>query len=545
MPLRGRSEGEVLREEGRRLLAAWPQAPVVSALAVDGRSVDTHAFADLLQRAFERGGAGFVIGGSLGLAAEAQASAPTARSRSRRSRSRTSWRGWCCWSSCSAPARSSAASRTTTDRRRRDRAGAGRGPRGARTNARRRRGAVALSGRRPEGPRGAGLTPSRRVARPDRIGGRPPPGGLATRTTVTMSDDLYDMNGLAASLQAALDEELAAGGATEAAAPAVELSFPARPEHGDVTTNAALVTAKRAGRVPRELAEAVGARWLAGPGAGVCDRYEVAGPGFLNLFLNDVWYRGALGRLLAEGADYGRGSLPAARRTQDERGVRQRQSHRAAARRSRALRVLRRRALPHPLVRRSRRDARVLRQRLRHADDALRAVARRPLRAAARPRHAGARGGLPGRLRARARRRGDRAEGGDVPRGARGGGPGRHGAAGRGGRRAQGLGPRRDPRAVPADARASARAVRRVDAGELALPGRRRAPRVRRRGGQVARGPRRREAASTTTTAPAGSRRPGTATTRTASSSARPATPRTSSATSPTTATRWTAGSST
>ncbi len=129
-----------------------------------------------------------------------------------------------------------------------------------------------------------------------------------------MSEDLYDLNGLAASLQAALEEELAAGGVTSVAAPAVELSLPSRPEHGDVTSNAALITAKRAGRAPRELAEAVGARWLAGPGAGVCDRFEVAGPGFLNLFLTDVWYRGALDRLLAEGADYGRGSLPAARR---------------------------------------------------------------------------------------------------------------------------------------------------------------------------------------------------------------------------------------
>ena len=128
-----------------------------------------------------------------------------------------------------------------------------------------------------------------------------------------MTDDLYDLNGLAASLQAALEEELAAGGA-EVQAPAVELSLPARPEHGDVTTNAALITAKRAGRVPRELAEAVGARWLAGPGAGVCDRFEVAGPGFLNLFLNDVWYRGALDRLLAEGGDYGRGALPVSQR---------------------------------------------------------------------------------------------------------------------------------------------------------------------------------------------------------------------------------------
>ena len=129
-----------------------------------------------------------------------------------------------------------------------------------------------------------------------------------------MSDDLYDLNGLAASLQGALDEELAAAGAPVGAAPAVELALSARPEHGDVTTNAALVSAKKAGRAPRELAEAVGARWLAGPGAGVCDRFEVAGPGFLNLFLTDSWYRGALDRLLAEGGDYGRGSLPAGAR---------------------------------------------------------------------------------------------------------------------------------------------------------------------------------------------------------------------------------------
>jgi len=73
--LRGRSEAEVLREESRRLLAAWPQAPIVAALAVDGRVLNTAVFADWLQRAFERGGAGFVIGGSLGLAGEVQARA--------------------------------------------------------------------------------------------------------------------------------------------------------------------------------------------------------------------------------------------------------------------------------------------------------------------------------------------------------------------------------------------------------------------------------------------------------------------------------------
>ena len=78
IPLRGRSEPEVLREEGRRLLAAWPQAPVVSALAVDGEALGTEAFAVRLQRAFERGGAGFVIGGSLGLADEVRGRATDA-----------------------------------------------------------------------------------------------------------------------------------------------------------------------------------------------------------------------------------------------------------------------------------------------------------------------------------------------------------------------------------------------------------------------------------------------------------------------------------
>ena len=130
-----------------------------------------------------------------------------------------------------------------------------------------------------------------------------------------MTDDLYDLNGLAASLQAVLGEILVEAGADRVAVPVVELAAPARPEHGDLTTNAAMMSAKRAGRPPRELAEALGERWLAGPGAESCARYEVAGPGFLNLFLNAAWYRGALRHMLAEGADHGRGCLPAGQRT--------------------------------------------------------------------------------------------------------------------------------------------------------------------------------------------------------------------------------------
>ena len=125
-----------------------------------------------------------------------------------------------------------------------------------------------------------------------------------------MTDDLYDLNGLATSLAATLRELLAEAGVAEAALPAVELALPARPEHGDLTTNAAMVSAKRAGRPPRELAAALGERWQAGPGAALCDRVEVAGPGFLNLFLDAAWYRGALERMRAAGHDFGRDALP-------------------------------------------------------------------------------------------------------------------------------------------------------------------------------------------------------------------------------------------
>jgi arginyl-tRNA synthetase len=129
-----------------------------------------------------------------------------------------------------------------------------------------------------------------------------------------MSDGLHDLNGLAASLGATLASLIGGSVASAVELPPVELALPARAEHGDLTTNAAMVTAKRAGRPPRELAAELGERWMAGQGGEVCERVEVAGPGFLNLFLNDAWYRGALARMLAQGAGYGRGSLPEARR---------------------------------------------------------------------------------------------------------------------------------------------------------------------------------------------------------------------------------------
>jgi arginyl-tRNA synthetase len=100
-----------------------------------------------------------------------------------------------------------------------------------------------------------------------------------------------------------------------AAGGAVELERPSDPEHGDYATNAALRLAPARKQAPRELAEelAVAARALPG-----VERAEVAGPGFLNLFLDDGWYGGALAELLDAGAGFGAGFADRRERVQVE-----------------------------------------------------------------------------------------------------------------------------------------------------------------------------------------------------------------------------------
>jgi len=73
--LKGRSEAEVLREEGRRLLAAWPRTGVVVALDQDGQVLSSPAFAAAVQQWLGQGSLTFVIGGTLGLSDEVKARA--------------------------------------------------------------------------------------------------------------------------------------------------------------------------------------------------------------------------------------------------------------------------------------------------------------------------------------------------------------------------------------------------------------------------------------------------------------------------------------
>jgi arginyl-tRNA synthetase len=87
---------------------------------------------------------------------------------------------------------------------------------------------------------------------------------------------------------------------------AITLEHPRRPEFGDYATNAALLLAPRLQAPPREVAERLGAA-LQGRLGSELERFEVAGPGFLNLFLADSWLTRALAALLAAGERFGAG----------------------------------------------------------------------------------------------------------------------------------------------------------------------------------------------------------------------------------------------
>jgi len=106
---------------------------------------------------------------------------------------------------------------------------------------------------------------------------------------------------------------LAAAGLPEADDCAWEV--PRQAEHGDYATNVAMTLARAAKRPPRQIADAVARNFPAMPEVA---RVEVAGPGFLNIFLAPAWTSGALHEILDAGAAYGRGTSQAGRSTRLE-----------------------------------------------------------------------------------------------------------------------------------------------------------------------------------------------------------------------------------
>ncbi|UTI66633.1 arginine--tRNA ligase [Paraconexibacter antarcticus] len=104
-------------------------------------------------------------------------------------------------------------------------------------------------------------------------------------------------------LRAAVLRAAAALGATPKSAPTLER--PKQASHGDYATNAAMLLAGALKAPPRDVAARL-ADAIAVELGDDLDRAEIAGPGFLNLFLGDGWHARALTDVLAAGDDFGR-----------------------------------------------------------------------------------------------------------------------------------------------------------------------------------------------------------------------------------------------
>ncbi len=109
---------------------------------------------------------------------------------------------------------------------------------------------------------------------------------------------------LTAALADAIKAAATAQNITDFVMPEIELTDPPSPEQGDFSTNVALVSAKNAKMAPRKLAELIVAN------LGETDiplaRIEIAGPGFINMYMDTSWLRNAVSEVLTLKDAYGR-----------------------------------------------------------------------------------------------------------------------------------------------------------------------------------------------------------------------------------------------
>jgi arginyl-tRNA synthetase len=90
----------------------------------------------------------------------------------------------------------------------------------------------------------------------------------------------------------------------------IVLERPPGADFGDYSTNAALLLAPGLDGSPRDVAERLGGELERRLGASL-ERFEVAGPGFLNLFLADSWLLDSLAQVLGAGDSFGAGGAGA------------------------------------------------------------------------------------------------------------------------------------------------------------------------------------------------------------------------------------------
>ena len=120
---------------------------------------------------------------------------------------------------------------------------------------------------------------------------------------------------LAALITAALEKLVVDGALNETPDSAPQIDRPRDPSHGDLSCNIAMVLAKRAGMAPRELATQLIA---ALPDNNIVERCDIAGPGFINFFVNQSQQTDIVRTIIEAGDRYGRSETGAGQKVQVE-----------------------------------------------------------------------------------------------------------------------------------------------------------------------------------------------------------------------------------
>jgi arginyl-tRNA synthetase len=121
---------------------------------------------------------------------------------------------------------------------------------------------------------------------------------------------------LTAEVCAALQRAAAAEGWPEAVLPEVQWEYPPDAAFGDLSTPVSFSLAKALKRKPRDIAAAI-RRGMA-PDPALVERVDLAGAGYLNVFVTKAWWQAIVRAVLAAGDDYGRADLGRGQRVQVE-----------------------------------------------------------------------------------------------------------------------------------------------------------------------------------------------------------------------------------
>ena len=117
-------------------------------------------------------------------------------------------------------------------------------------------------------------------------------------------------------IRTAMEQAIAEGALKEAPLPDFVVEIPADTSKGDFATNAAMAGARAFGMAPRKIAEAIcGRLQLEGT---PFERWEIAGPGFINLFVSQQWFTDILTAIHTEGEAYGKSNVGQGQKIQVE-----------------------------------------------------------------------------------------------------------------------------------------------------------------------------------------------------------------------------------